>query len=133
MAQRLLSQTSSDVRTNRRDAPGFDRPDATMLKIERSTAAEGTCFAISGRIETAHIAELQRLVDEEQMAHRPVVLDLRDVKLVDREAVSLFERCETSGVRLENCPAYVREWIAMTRGETRGDGHRNRRPKTARP
>jgi hypothetical protein len=130
MAQRLLSETTSDARTKRRDAPGFDRPDTLMLKIERSTDGEGARFAISGRIEAAHIAELQRLVDEEQAVHRPVVLDLGDVTLVDPEVVSFFERCETNGVRLENCPAYVREWIAMTRDETRG--HRNRH-QTPRP
>jgi len=91
-----------------------------VLKIERSTGGEGACFAISGRIEAAHIAELQRLVDEEQVMHRQVVLDLGDVTLVHPEVVSFFERCETNGVRLENCPAYVRAWIAMTRDETRG-------------
>jgi len=120
MAQRLLSETTSDARTKRRDAPGFDRRHFPMLKIERSTGGEGACFAISGRIETAHIAELQRLVDEEQVMHRQVVLDLGDVTLVHPEVVSFFERCETNGVRLENCPAYVRAWIAMTRDETRG-------------
>ena len=103
-----------------------------MLKIERSTDGDGARFAISGRIEAAHIAELQRLVDEEQVVHRPVVLDLGDVTLVDPEVVSFFERCETDGVSLENCPAYVREWIAMTRDETRGHRGRNRR-QTPRP
>src|SRR5262245_5412362 len=133
MAQRLLSETTNDARTKRRDAPGFDRRHFPMLKIERFTDGEGARFAISGRIEEARIAELQCLVDEEQVVHRPVVLDLGEGTLVDPQVVSFFERCETNGVRLENCPAYVRKWIAMTRDETRGHrGHRNR-GQTARP
>ena len=57
------------------------------------------------------MAELQRLIDGESADHRPIVLDLKDVTLVDREAVKFFVRCEASGITLENCPADVREWI----------------------
>jgi hypothetical protein len=55
--------------------------------------------------------ELRRLIDEETATRRPIVLNLKEVKLVDREEVSFFVRCEAMGVRLEHCPAYVREWI----------------------
>ena len=43
------------------------------------------------------------------------------MKLVDREAVSFIARCEASGIRLENCPAYVREWIRHEVDETGKD------------
>src|SRR5262249_1780988 len=82
-----------------------------MLRIERSADADGVCFTISGRIEAAHLAELQRLIDEETAARRPLVLDLKDVKLIARDAVTFFGRCEAGGVRLNNCPGYLREWI----------------------
>src|SRR5262249_22695680 len=65
-----------------------------MLRIERSADADGVCFTISGRIEAAHLAELQRLIDEETAARRPLVLDLKDVKLIARDAVTFFGRCE---------------------------------------
>jgi len=91
-----------------------------VLRIDRSADGE-VCFTITGRIEAAHVAELQRLIDGESSGHRPIVLDLRDVKLVDREAVSFFVRCEASGIRLENCPAYVREWIRHAVDETGKD------------
>ena len=92
-----------------------------MLRIERSSDGEDACFTITGRVEVVHLAELQRLIDEERAAHRPVTLDLREVKLVDREAVSFFVRCKATGVRLDNCPAYVREWIGHEIDEARGD------------
>ena len=81
-----------------------------MLKIERSANGE-VRFTITGRVEAAHVGELQRLIDEEATGRRPIVFDLKDVKLVDREAVRFLARCEACGIRLDNCPAYVREWI----------------------
>ena len=46
---------------------------------------------------------------------RRIVLDLKDVTLVGRDAIDFLERCEADGIRLENCPAYVREWITRHR------------------
>jgi len=43
-------------------------------------------------------------------------LDLKDLTLVDREAVRFLERCETDSIKLKNCPAYIREWITRERG-----------------
>ena len=40
-----------------------------------------------------------------------VVLDLKEVKLIDREALRFLARCEENGIKVENCPAYIREWI----------------------
>jgi len=36
---------------------------------------------------------------------------LRDVRLADRDAVTFLRVCEADGMKLENCPAYVREWM----------------------
>ena len=37
--------------------------------------------------------------------------DLRDVRLADREAMRFLRGCEADGMKLENCPAYIREWL----------------------
>jgi len=60
-----------------------------VLKILRSANGE-VRFTLSGRVGSAHVAELQSLIDAESAGHRPIVLDLEDVKLVDREAVSFL-------------------------------------------
>ena len=67
-------------------------------------------FVVSGRIDAQAIAELRRLF-ELQTNYRDIVVDLKDVSLVDREAVRVFVRCETDGVKLENCTPYIREWM----------------------
>jgi len=38
-------------------------------------------------------------------------VDLKEINLVDREAARFLARCEAGGVKLENCPAYIREWM----------------------
>ena len=63
-----------------------------------------------GRIEKPAIAELRRLF-EYQGDYRDIVLDLKDVSVIDRDVMLFFVRCETDGVNFENCPAYVREWM----------------------
>jgi len=67
-------------------------------------------FTLSGRIEKQAIAELRRLF-ELQTDYRDIVLDLKDVSLVDRDALHFLAGCEADGVKLENCAAYIREWM----------------------
>ena len=78
------------------------------LRIERSARQRFTVFTLSGRIEAEHVAELKELLDRDD---RNIILDLRDVRLADREAVKFLRSCEKDGMKLENCPAYVREWM----------------------
>jgi anti-anti-sigma regulatory factor len=76
------------------------------------TAARGGCtvFVLSGRIEKQAIAELRRLF-ELQTDDRDIVLDLKDVSVIDRDVMCFFVRCEAEGVKLENCASYIREWM----------------------
>jgi hypothetical protein len=47
-------------------------------------------------------------------------IDLRNVLLVDREAVKLLAFSEANGTELRNCPPYIREWVTKERAETHG-------------
>ena len=67
-------------------------------------------FILSGRIEKPAIAELRRLF-QPQTDYRDIVLDLKDVSVVDREVMRFFISCEADGVKLENCTPYIREWM----------------------
>ena len=95
--------------------------ETTMLRIQRSANGK-VMLTLSGRIEAEHLEELQRVCSLETV-DRLLVLDLKDVTLVDRDAVKYLARCEANGVRLENCPAYIREWIERESGQ---NGRRNR-------
>ena len=78
------------------------------LRIERSVRQGITVFALSGRMNAEEVAELKTLFDAD---YRNIILDLRDVRLADRDAVRFLRGCEADGMKLENCPAYVREWM----------------------
>jgi anti-anti-sigma regulatory factor len=80
------------------------------------TAARGKCtvFVLSGRVEVPAIAELRRLL-ELPTKHRNIVLDLKDVSVVDREVLRFLVSCEADGVKLENCAPYIREWMERER------------------
>jgi len=80
------------------------------FRIETAARGRLSVFIISGRIEAQAIAELRR-VFELQTDCRDIVVDLKDVSLVDREAMRFFARCEADGVKLENCTPYIREWM----------------------
>ncbi len=87
------------------------------LKIERVLNEKFVVFTLSGRIESEHMAEFQKLLEAERQAHH-IVLDLQEVKLVDQDTVRFLARCEADGAQLENCPAYIREWIVRERDQS---------------
>jgi anti-anti-sigma regulatory factor len=88
-----------------------------MLKIQRSANGR-IVFTLSGRIEAEDVKELGQLFALET-AGQQVVLDLRDVTLVNQDAVRFLAGCEADSIKLENCPGYIREWIERVKGRTR--------------
>jgi anti-anti-sigma regulatory factor len=70
---------------------------------------------VSGRLAGDHVNTLRTLLEEESSA---LTLDLKDVRLVDGEAVKLLAIHESNGVRIDNCPLYIREWISREREAT---------------
>jgi anti-anti-sigma regulatory factor len=61
------------------------------LRIERSARQGVTVFTLTGRIKAEQVAELKRLFDTD---YRNIILDLRDVRLADRDAVKSGLRSE---------------------------------------
>ena len=71
-------------------------------------------FAVIGRIESNDLPELKRLIESHAP---PVILDLKGVRLVDRDGVTFLANFETDNGRITNCPPYIREWIRRERAE----------------
>jgi hypothetical protein len=93
-----------------------------MLKIQRSGNGR-IVFTLTGRIETEDVTELRQLLALETEGQR-LVLDLKDVTLVNQDVVTFLASCEANSMTIENCPAYVREWIE--RGKIRARPRRMR-------
>jgi len=88
-----------------------------MLKIQRSANGR-VVLTLCGRIEAEHVEELRELLASET-AGQQLVLDLRDVTLVNQDAIKFLASCEADSIKLENCPPYIREWIERVNGRTR--------------
>jgi hypothetical protein len=89
-----------------------------MLRTRRAGSGR-VLFVLSGRIETTEdIEQLQELIAAETFAQQPV-LDLKDVTLVNQDAVKFLHRCEADGIKLENCPLHVRRWIEQVKDQLR--------------
>jgi hypothetical protein len=81
------------------------------LRIDRVVSAEGlVLLLVSGQITGRHVDTLRGVLEQERGGF---VIDLKDVLLVDRDAVKLL-----AGATLRNCPPYIREWVAR---ETTGN------------
>ena len=82
------------------------------LKIEKTLGEHGTIIKLIGRIRAEHLSELKAQIT----ASVPkIVLELGEVSLVDADAVRFLDSCETEGIQLLNCSAYIREWIVRER------------------
>jgi anti-anti-sigma regulatory factor len=81
-----------------------------LLKIRRSEVKGRAIFTLSGRIEERDVPQLHELLDAEAKPTE-VTLDLTEVKLVDREAIRFLAACKARGIRLKDCPSYIRRWI----------------------
>ena len=92
--------------------PGVaSRAIVPLLKIQR-TMDQTAVFTVSGRLDGENVRELCQLIDAEPPG-TPVVVDLTDLVLADRDAIRYLRDCETGDrVVLRNCPEYVRVWMS---------------------
>jgi len=85
-------------------------------RIDRIVTAENlVVLFISGRITGEHVDILRGVLEQESGGF---AIDLKNVLLVDREAVKLLVLSEANGIELRNCPPYIREWVRRERAET---------------
>jgi ABC-type transporter Mla MlaB component len=89
----------------------------TMLRIDKFSDGQVTTLRLSGRIQSKHLRELQFQIEG---FTQKTMLDLEEVKLVDRATVQFLSQCESNGLDLLNCPLYVREWILRERNRELG-------------
>jgi len=77
-----------------------------MFKIMRAANGD-VVFTLSGRMDAENLAELKTLFRSEASGRR-ITLDLKELTLVDQDAVSFLERCEADNSQLNYCPVYIR-------------------------
>ena len=82
-------------------------------RIDRLVAGDDlVTLRMSGRITGEDVNMLRAVLEQEK---NTVAIDLKEVRLVDREAVGLLALHESNGSEIRNCPLYIREWISRAR------------------
>ena len=100
----------------------FEHEPTMTCRIDRFVIGEDLVIVrISGRI-TGEEVDMLRDVLERQRGR--VAIDLKDVLLVDREAVKLLAFHESYGAELRNCLTYIRAWVTKERVGKSGSGQR---------
>lgn len=77
-------------------------------KIERFAAEAAVVLRLSGHLQAAHLRIIEELMTR---AAKPLELDLAEITLVEREAVKYLAGYERAGVKLKDCPPFLRAWM----------------------
>jgi hypothetical protein len=64
-------------------------------------------FRLIGRMDVENLGDLEALLNAE--FGDEIILDWKDLTLVDLDVVRFLRHCETGSIELRNCPAYIRE------------------------
>lgn len=92
------------------------KSEGSVLRIKRAANGE-VIFKLVGRIEADDVGQLKDLFALEAKC-KQMILDLKDVTIVNRDAVLFLSACEAGAVELRNCPRYIRKWINRERGQS---------------
>jgi hypothetical protein len=82
------------------------------LRIETVPGEHAATIRLIGRVQGDSLPELKAQI---ATSGSSIVLELEEITLVDVEAVRFLGACESEGVELLHCSAYVREWITRER------------------
>ena len=82
------------------------------MKIEKDSHGGAVTIRMSGDFQREHIAELERQLEDRTLR---MILDLKEVTLVDVDFVRFLAACQSSDIKIVHCPKYIREWISRER------------------
>ncbi len=68
---------------------------------------------LSGEFRTG---DLDQVKTEIERCPSPIVLDLEELDLIDLQGVRFLNACESAGISILHCSAYIREWMLQERG-----------------
>jgi hypothetical protein len=83
-------------------------------RIDRLSTEQGVLLRVSGRIAGEDLEVLRSALEERGV----IGVELAEVELVDRDAVTLLALTEANGIELRHCPGYIREWVTRERGRS---------------
>lgn len=89
--------------------------------IVSSNQSDSLTLAIAGSVNQEALPEIALLIAHGRRDYEKVILDLSEVTLLDRAAAQFFADQSEGGIRLVNCPVYIRRWIVRDPNEDRSE------------
>ena len=83
-----------------------------VMRIERVSRGRLMILRLSGRLQSENLEQLKAQIEG---STGRFVLDLEEVKLVDRDTVCFLADCEANGIELRQCSPFIRDWITRER------------------
>jgi anti-anti-sigma regulatory factor len=87
------------------------------LRIEREIDDGTLTIRLIGRIQTEHLGALK--AELQNSPNSIIAIDLAEVTNLDVDSVRFLSRHEQEGVKLLNCPLFIREWIRVNNDGTK--------------
>jgi len=91
-----------------------------------SNQSDSLTLAIAGHVSEEALPEIALLIARGRRDHEKVILDLSEVTLLDPAAARFFADQSQGGVRLVNCPVYIRRWIVRDESVETGNDESNK-------
>ena len=82
------------------------------MRIEKDSHGGAITVRLIGDFRQEDLSELKRQL---KGLAPPMILDLKEVTVVDVDVVRFFAVCQVKGVKFIDCPRYIREWISRER------------------
>jgi hypothetical protein len=90
-----------------------------MVKIATQLDPAGpVTLTLAGKCNGGSLGELRRAIDKARRLHRPVIIDLGEVTLVDRPSLQFLAEQAREDIKLINCPEYIEPWISRSAQES---------------
>lgn len=68
-------------------------------------------LVVAGMFNAVGVADFDRALEDARRLHQPVVLDLSDVRLIDRPTLQYLIDLMEHDINLLICPDFVEHWI----------------------
>jgi anti-anti-sigma regulatory factor len=83
-----------------------------MMRIMTRIEATGVVtLVVAGTFNAVGVADFDRALEDARRLHQPVVLDLSEVRLIDRPTLKYLIDLMQHDFNLVICPDFVEHWI----------------------
>jgi len=79
-----------------------------MLRVETLQEGNRTVLRLIGELRSGEIGILQSEISEDSVT---VVVNLKELSVIDLNGIRFLLECRARGIEIEECPPYVREWM----------------------